>query len=380
MNTPIYLDYNAATPLDTDVYHTVILQLKEGLGNPSSVHSFGKKERSKIAEARRLIAHYLKTKPGEILFTAGGTDGVNLLLRGIACSQKKKGKKVHIITSSIEHPCVYQTVKALEENEGIEAQYLNPDTQGRISAESLEQAITKDTSLIALSAANSETGVLQDYLSYAKIAEKKAIALVIDGVALLGKGDLLIPKGITGMAFSGQKIGALPGSGFIFLRQRTPLIPLMTGGPQEFGLRAGSESVASIMGLGIAVEKIRNKNLQDFRYVKELRDYLESSLLEISKDFYVHGAKERLINTLNICFKGKDGEHLLLAFDKEGIAVSLGSACSSGALEPSRVLLNMGVTASDALSSLRFSLGLQTTKNEIDEALKRIKKVIMGFF
>lgn len=367
----IYLDNNASTAIDPRVLEVVIEDLKESTGNPSSIHSFGKHSRLKLSKARKTIAEYLGVRTQEIIFTSGGTEGANYLLRGLfACHHGG-----HLITSNIEHGCIYETAKLLELN-GSHVTFLSPNLSGVIDINHVYQAITPKTRMISLMAANNETGVKTDIEAIAQIAKEKNIFFLVDGVALLGKENFTMHDGVSAMFFSGHKIHAPKGIGFIVLRSKAALQPLLIGGEQEFGKRAGSENLSGIVGLAEAVRLLDIELPAAEEKMRELRDFLETSLIERLQGVKVNGAGPRVSNTSNICFSGVEGETLLAALDMEGIAVSHGSACSSGALEPSRVLLNMGIPRFEAASSLRISLSRMTTKEEIDRFIETVIKLV----
>lgn len=373
----VYFDNNASTAVDPRVLELVIKDLSESVGNPSSIHSFGKQTRQKLAKARHTIASTLGVKSQEIVFTSGGTEGANYILRGFFAKQAAG----HLITSNIEHSAVYNTVKFLEST-GVNTTYLSPASSGTIEPQAVKEALRSDTRLIALMAANNETGVKIDLEAIAKIAEETNTFLFVDGVSLLGKELFTIPKGVSAMIFSGHKIHAPKGVGFAIIRSKVTLQPLLIGGMQEWGRRAGSENISGIVGLAEAVRLLKEELPQATERMKALRDYFEGQLISRLQGVTINGTGERVCNTSNLCFEGVEGEVLLATLDLAGIAVSHGSACSSGALEPSRVLLNMGLSRAQAASSIRFSLSRQTTQEEIDrcvnvltDLLKRLKRV-----
>lgn len=368
MKKRIYLDSNATTPLDIRVVSSIIEFLNLPVGNPSSQHFEGQMGRSIIVSARRSIASYFGVKMEEIVFTSGATEGANFTIRGSLHPTKK-----HIITSNVEHAAVFETLEDLKKA-GYKVTQLPAGLKGAIELESLEKAITEETGLITLIGANNETGVKSDLLGIAKIAEERKIPLVIDGVALLGKGKFQIPKGVSAIFFSGHKIHAPQGVGFVVFAPRFKLKPYILGGAQEWQLRGGTENIIGIMALQEAIEILKVEEESAHKKMRYLRDKLEKALLEIPLTS-VNGYGERIVNTSNICFKGVDGESFMIALDLAGISVSLGSACSSGAIEPSRVLLQMGLSQEMASSSLRFSISRMTTEEEIDLAVEIIKRV-----
>jgi cysteine desulfurase len=371
MNRRIYLDANASTFLDPRVFQVLIQQLQEEEGNPSSIHAHGRQSRRKLEESRLIIAKFLKVKPNEIIFTSGGTEGAYLLLHGLL----KRFANGHLITSNVEHPCVYETVKNFE-NAGYQATYLSTGLHGAVHPDQVKDALRPDTRLITLMAANNETGVKTDLQAIAEIALEAQVPFIVDGVALLGKEPFQIPRGISAMFFSGHKIHAPKGIGFCFCRQSLKLLPLFSGGNQEFHRRAGTENLPGIAALAEAVHILDKEQILITDQLRERRDELEKMLINQLDGISVNGEGPRIVNTVNLSFEGVDGESLLLNLDLEVISASHGSACSSGALEPSRVIMNMGIPSKQARSAIRFSVGRNTTQEEIFEAAEIIKKIV----
>lgn len=361
----IYLDNNSSTALDPKVLNVVIDNLKESAGNPSSTHSFGQKARHKLNNARQTIANSLSVKPNEIIFNSGGTEGANMIIRGLF----PQGSFGHIIASSVEHSCVYATIKSLE-SKTITCTYLSPGRWGAIQPEDVRRAITPETRLIALMAVNNETGVKTDIQAIASIAQEANIPFFVDGVALLGKEPFQIPDGVSAMTFSGHKLHAPKGIGFAVIRNHLKLTPLLTGGHQEYNRRGGTENLSSIVGLAEAVKLLETELPTAYFRMQKLRDRLERKIMENLEGVTINGTAPRVVNTSNMSFDGVEGEVLLAQLDLQGIAVSHGSACSSGALEPSRILLNMGLSHQEAGSSLRFSLSRFTTEEEINNCIE----------
>lgn len=360
----IYLDNNATTTLDPLVIEAVLKELSTIPGNPSSIHSCGRTARSRLQKYRDRIAHSLKVQPQEILFTSGGTESMNLLIRGLF-------EKGHIISSNIEHACVYNTLLSLQKK-GAALSLLPAGLLGAVLPEQVESAIRPDTTLIVLSAVNSETGVKADIQSLGALALKYHIPLIIDGVAWLGKEIFSIPEGITGIGFSGHKLHAPKGVGCVYLRTSSKLSPFMTGAHQEYGLRPGTENLPGIAGLAQAIELLPSYLPQATERMKQLRNRLETGLFPAT----VNGTGERICNVTNLSFPDNLGEDLLVALDEAGIAVSHGSACASGALEPSRILTQMGVPFYSARSAIRFSLSRYTTSEEIEKTLATVEHIL----
>ncbi|MES2200437.1 MAG: cysteine desulfurase family protein [Chlamydiota bacterium] len=364
MKPRIYLDNNATTALDPKVIEVMIQDLSSPPSNPSSLHTFGQEAKRKLLGARQAIATYLKVKPTEIIFTSGGTESMNFLLKGLI----QPSSKPHIITSNVEHSCVEKTLQDLE-NKGCEVTYLPATLRCFISCEDIEKAIQPHTKLLVFSAVNSETGVKQDLEALSILALKYNIPLVIDGVALLGKEEFSIPKGITGIGFSGHKFHGPKGAGFVFLRSHTKISPLLIGGGQEYGLRSGTENLTGILGLAKAVSLLKEKLPLATEKMQTLKDSFEKNLLKALPSIHINGSFPRICNVSNIAFPGVDAETLLIQLDLQGVAASHGSACSSGALEPSRILTRMGLSSSLTKSSLRFTLSRDTSQEEIDQTI-----------
>lgn len=352
----IFLDNNGTTQIDPQVVAAMLTELEAGPSNPSSIHSFGRAAHQRLVRAREQIASYLGVKPNELIFTSSGTEALNLAILGL----KSTGQ---IISSSIEHSAVYETLKRL----GRPTIYLPVGLEGHVKALDVEAAVTPN-SMIVLSAVNSETGVKNPIAEIAEIAERYQIPFIVDGVAWLGKDQISIPKGVSAMAFSGHKIHGPKGIGLLYVRKGCKLEPLLTGGGQEGLRRAGTENLPGIIGLAKAIELLENESITR---MARLRDQLEAGL----EDMIINGTGPRVCNTSSITFPNQDGEALLIQLDLQGIAASMGSACSSGSLEPSRVLLNMGLSKQHALSTIRFSISRFTTEEEIQRTIS-----ILSFF
>jgi cysteine desulfurase len=369
MNQRIYLDNNASTPLDPQVVQYLQQILPQLTGNPSSTHHFGQAVRSLITKARTSIAARLKIKPNELIFTSGGTESINTAIRGLVAG-KQPG---HIITSMAEHSCVIAACKYLE-TQGYEVSYLPVGAWGAVLPEAVEASIRPNTQLVALMAVNNETGVKTDIHSIARITQQRNIPFFVDGVALMGKEEVIIHPGISAMAFSGHKFHALHGTGFLYLRAGMKCQPLVIGGEQEHGRRAGTENVFGILSMAKAIELISEQSID---HMRTLRDAFENELLQVMHGkVLVNGAGPRVANVSNLAFLGVDGETLLINLDRAGIAASHGSACHSGSLEPSRVLVSMGLPMEQVNGSIRFSFSRLTTTEEVAEAIKIIKDVL----
>lgn len=354
----IYLDNNATTQLDPRVTAVMVEELEYGPANPSSIHYFGREAKGRLNQARRTIGDYLGVRPGELFFSSCGTESLNMFLRG---------QKGHIITSDIEHSSIYKPATLYEKGGGA-ATFLRAGLTGAVAPQDLLAAIRPDTRLITLSAVNSETGVKNQLQEIAAIAKRAKIPFVVDGVALLGKEKVELFDGISAMVFSAHKLHGPKGVGVAWIAPQMKFEPLLVGGDQEFSKRAGTENCAAIRGFAKAVELLDLELDQASKRMRQLRDHLEMRLKELCENLVINGTGERVVNTTNLSFPGLDGEALLMQLDLQGIALSHGSACSSGALEPSRVLLNMGIPKEIASTALRFSLSRYTTLEEIEEA------------
>ncbi len=361
----IYLDNNATTEIDPRVLEAMYLEMKDRFGNPSSIHSFGQEARNRLTKARRNIASFLGVKPSELIFTSSGSEAVNMIL---------KGAGGHIITTDVEHSCVFATARHLSD-QGRDVTFLPAGESGAVSADQVQAAIQPKTSLIAIMAVNNETGVKTDIEAIARIAEQERIPLFVDAVALVGKEIFEIPKGVSALCFSGHKFHAPKGVGGLFLRSSFKVPPLISGGHQENHKRAGTENTAAIVALEEAFAVLKEELPEVSMRMAGLRDHFESRIQSELSDVFVNGTGPRVCNTSNLSFIGLDGESLLMNFDLAGLAVSHGAACSSGSLEPSRVLINMGLSKERAKSSIRFSLSRFTTRQEIDRAVDIIVKV-----
>jgi cysteine desulfurase len=363
MNERIYLDNNASTPLDSEVKN-VLVQTLETFGNPSSLHEEGRKAKAILNTARALIAEKLKVKPSEIIFTSGGAESMNTLINGVL-GRHSSG---HIITSTVEHACVAETLRKLE-TQGFTVTYLNPGLYGAVTLQQVKDAIQPDTRLITLMAANNETGVITAIEAIGELAAQRQIPFVVDGVCALGKTNVAITAGISGMGFSAHKFHAPKGIGFIYVSAKTSFKPLIIGGEQEQGRRGGTVAVPLVAAMAKAIELL---SLVHMAKMKEMRDLFEKLLQERVPGVLVNGEGPRICNTSNLYFDGVEGEVLLQKLDTKGIACSHGSACSSGALEPSKVLLGMGYTKERAGSSVRFSFSRMNTVEEVYRAVELI--------
>ena len=371
----IYLDNNATTKIDPVARKTLIDLIDLRPLNASSVHSEGQQAKTLLAKARRDLARELGVKNSEIVFTSGSTEGLNMLLRGSAeAFHQKHRRPMNTISTEIEHSCIYQTLIALKEEGLINLTYLPVGESGAPQLHDFEKACKNGVDLAAFSAANSETGIKLDMEGFSKCAETYDTFLVIDATALAGKEVAALPSGVSAAAFSSHKFHGPMGCGFCMVRATFPLCAQATGGGQEFERRSGTENIPAIVSMVKAFEIAQSAH-DAHAHMGNLRAHLERELLSLCPGAKVNGTGPRLANTANIYFPDVEGDSLLLNFDLEGLSVSLGSACATGTLEPSRVLLKMGFSPEVARTSVRFSLSRMTTAEEIERTLEIVTKV-----
>jgi cysteine desulfurase len=373
----IYLDYNATTPLDKRVLKKMLPYLRDIYGNPSSIYSFAQKARKAIEDARQNVADLISASVEEIIFTAGGSESNNAALKGITFYHAKKGK--HIITSKIEHEAILSPCKFLEK-QGFEITYLNVDKYGTVKVEELREKIRKDTILVSIMHANNEVGTLQPIKELAQICRQKQIYLHTDAVQSAGKIPIDVSElGVDLLSLSAHKFYGPKGIGALYVRKGIEIEPLVHGGYQEKGRRAGTENVSGIVGLGEAAKLARLEMKEEEKRIRVLRDGLEAAIVKKIPQIKVNGhPQNRLYNTLNICIEDVSGESILVNLDFKGICASSGSACASGSQEPSHVLLAMGVTPELARSSLRLSLGKHNTQSQMQKVLGVLSKIVQN--
>lgn len=380
----IYLDYAATTPVDKEVFRKMESYFCRKYGNPSSVHLFGQETREAIEKARDQIASFLNCKASEIVFTGSATESNNLAIRGLLKAlkrRKRQGERIHIITSEIEHKAILETCHDLEKD-GIKITYLPVGRDGIINIDDLEAEITPETDLVSIMYVNNETGAIQPIREIGSLIKKinktkeHPIFFHTDAVQAINWLDCEVDKlGVDLLTFSGHKIYGPKGVGVLYIRQGTPISSIITGGDQEWGLRAGTENVANIVGIGAAVGQIKTRGKKN--KIQKLRDRLINGVLTKISGSRLNGDLEKMApHIANFSFKGVEGEALVISLDQEGIAVSTGSACTSRALKPSHVLMAMGLSELEAHSSLRVSLGKYTTAQEIDRFLKTLPRII----
>lgn len=371
----IYLDHNATTPVDSTVVDTVSNVLRDCYGNASSVHTFGQSAKAVLDDARASVAALLGAQPAEIVFTGGGTESDNLAIRGAAGVSSPNGRR-HLIASTIEHEAVLNTIKDLTRH-GWTATYLPVGASGIVNPSDLETAITDQTALVSVMHANNEIGTLQPITKLASIAHTHGALFHTDAVQTAGKYPVSASElGVDLLSISGHKFNGPKGVGALWVRRGTRLTSSLTGGRQERNRRAGTENVAGIAGLGVAAQVAVDKLNGETSRLGRLRDRLESEILCNVSGAELNGTGQRVSNTTNISFDGIEAEALLIALDLEGIAVSTGSACSSGTLEPSHVLRAMGFSPQRAQSSIRFSLGLGNTEEHVTRVVDSLPPIV----
>ena len=373
----IYLDYAATTPPDPRVLEAMLPYMTEHFGNPNSIHSFGRKARLAIDEAREKIAYLLNCQPSEIVFTSGGTESDNLALRGVAEAYRQKGN--HIVTTTIEHHAVLRTCKALEDI-GFSVTYLPVDEHGLVSPEQFAEAINERTILVSIMHANNEIGTIEPIAEIVKAVKEKRPEIIVhtDAVQTVGHIPVDIQElGVDLLSFSAHKFYGPKGVGGLFVRKGVRLLPQITGGGQERNRRSGTENVAGIVGMAKALEIAVKEMPTELPKLQSLRDELIAGVLRVITDSRLNGhPTQRLPHNANFSFRGIEGEVLLLQLDMNGIAASSGSACSSGSLEPSHVLLSLGLDYELAIGSLRLTLGRFTTREHILRVLDLLPDIV----
>jgi cysteine desulfurase len=373
MKQRIYLDNSATTQVDELVVQAMFPCFRETFGNASSIHIYGQEARAKVEEARRSVAELLGADTREIVFTSGGTESDNAALWGIFRANRKGN---HIITTKIEHPAILATCKAMESS-GAEITYVPVDGSGRVDPAAVEEAIRESTVLISVMHANNETGVIQPVEEISRIAQSRGVAIHTDAVQSIGKIPVDVRElGVDLLSMSGHKIHGPKGIGVLYIKKGTRIAPFMTGGSHERKRRAGTENVPAIAGLGAAASLARQRLPEMRERVAALRDKIEQEAQSRIAGTRVNGQAPRLPNITNLSFDGLEGEAAVIALDLEGLSVSTGSACASGSLEPSHVLMAMGLRPEIVQGSLRFSLGYHTTAEEVDQAIKILESVI----
>lgn len=370
-----YFDYNATTPIDPRVFEAMKPFLSDSYGNASSFHQKGQGARHAMEEAREKIADYIEVEPGDIIFTSGGTESDNLALQGAMFFYGEKRK--HLVVSSIEHQAVLFPAKELE-NKGYRVTYVPVDARGLVDMKAIEKAISEETALVSVMHVNNEVGTLQPVDEIAKLSHKKGALFHTDAVQSFGKIPVVADAiGADFISISSHKIYGPKGAGALYVKKGVKLKPMIYGGHQEKNIRPGTENVAAIVGFGRAVELASVMSGTDSKIITKLKDKLYQGLLQGVGRLRLNGDLENgIYNTLNISFEGLEGETLLMNLDLKNIYVSTGSACTAGSIEPSHVLIAMGIQERMARSAIRFSLGRFSTEAEVDYALREIPPIV----
>lgn len=371
----VYLDNSATTRMDSSVLEEMIPFLSDNYGNASSVYSIGRLSKKAIEDSREKVANILNCRPDEIYFTSGGSESDNTAIKGIARANREKGK--HIITSKIEHLAVLDTCKKLEED-GFEVTYLDVDEYGRINLDELKSSIRKDTILISIMYANNEVGTIQQISQIGKIAKENNIYFHTDAVQAIGSVKIDVQaQNIDSLSLSAHKFYGPKGIGVLYVKKDIKFEKFIDGGHQERNKRAGTENVANIVGLAKALEMAYDKLEEHTLKISQLRDYYENSVKESIPNIKINGdINDRLPGNSNISFIGVNGQDLLLNLDMLGICVSSGSACTSGSINASHVLMALGLDEDIARSSIRVSIGKYNTKEDIDYLVKNLIEIV----
>jgi cysteine desulfurase len=371
----VYLDYNSTTPVDPEVMKAMLPYLSQYFGNPSNIHSYGRDTREAIAQARDKVAAFLNADPEEVFFTSCGSEADNWALKGVAAALSDKGR--HIITSPIEHSAIAGTARYLASH-GCEVSELTVDATGLVNPADVAKLIRKDTILVTVMLANNEIGTIEPVQEIARICRERGVYCHTDAVAAATKTDLDVKAlGVDLLTISGHKIHGPKGVGALYIRKGTEIHPLLHGGHQERGMRAGTENLAGIVGIGKACEIAQGRWRAEAAQIQELRDYLHKLITDRIEETHFNGHPTlRLCNTLNIGVGYVEGESLLVSLDLDGIAVASGSACSAGEAGASATLTAIGVPPQFLNSPLRFSLGRENTRQEIDYTVDVLEKVV----
>lgn len=377
----MYLDHAATTKPDERVIAAMLPMLTTYWGNPSSIYLEGQEARRAIDSARKLCADLLGAAPKEVVFTGGGTESDNAAIRGAAFAQRERGRGNHIITSTIEHHAVLHTVEQLE-REGFTATYLPVDSEGFVDLAALEAAVTTETTLVTVMAANNEVGTIQPVAEISRVAKARNPRVLVhtDAVQAAGAIDITPANlGVDLLSIAAHKLYGPKGAGLLYIKNRTPWLPLMLGGSQEKERRAGTENVAGIVGLATAMKLAWDEAAERNAHAAAMRDRLMYGIPERIPDTVITGPMDtakRLSNNFSCCFRNVEGESVLLALDMAEVAASSGSACTTGALEPSHVLTAMGIDSDLAHASLRLTVGKDTSAAEIDHVLETLPAIV----
>jgi len=372
----LYFDHNATTPLHSEVIAAMGECMENQFGNPSSIHTSGRAAKNQIENARESIALLLKVNPAEIVFTSGGTEANNLAIFGAVASGKLQGN--HLVVSAFEHPSVSECFRKLE-SEGWAVTYVLPDENGIVSADSVSKALRDNTAFVSIMSANNEVGTIQSIAEIGQLLHQRKIPFHTDAVQALGKLDKVHPRdwNVDYLSVSAHKINGPKGVGALYVRKGAPMQGLNLGGPQERSFRGGTENVVGIVGFGKAVEIHIRDGANQRKASREFRDQFLTEWIKKNPSTKINGALKTLLpNTINLTFPGCSSDMLVMALDMQGIAVSAGSACASGSVKYSQVLLSMGRSKEDAASSLRFSFGMGNELIDIEPLVQKLSDVI----
>ncbi len=372
----IYLDHNATTPVDPEVVEAMLHQLKENYGNASSVHSSGRDAKVALENSREQIAEFINCEPSELYFTSGGTESDNLAILGAAYQLKSRCD--HLIVGATEHHAVLEPAEYLHEKEGFKLDLLPVDSDGISSPEKLAELINDKIAIVSVMQANNETGAIQDIAALTNITKEKGILFHTDAVQATGKIKVDVKElGVDLLSLTGHKIYGPKGTGALYIKQGVKIAPLFYGGSHEKKRRPGTENIAGVVGLAKALEIAGKRMEQDYKMHKELSRYFIEKVTTLIPDVHFNGPREkRVMPTMNLSFCGIEGESILLSLDMEGVACSSGSACTSGATEPSHVLDAMGMDKVDAQGAIRFSMGRSTTKEQLDYVIEKLPPIV----
>ncbi len=374
----VFMDHSSTSKVDDKVIDAMLPYFSKYYGNPSSIHWFGREAHDAVDMSRKNVADILNAREDEIIFTAGGTEGDNIAIKGVAYNNKdKRGLKgPHIITSQIEHPAVLQTCKHLEA-EGFEVKYLSVDEYGVVKLDELKKSICKNTFLISIMFANNEIGTIEPVEEIGKIAKENNILFHTDAVQAVGKTPIDVKQlHIDLLALSSHKMYGPKGVGALYVRKGVKLTPIVHGGGHEKGLRSSTLNVPGIVGLGKTCELARERMNDDMKYLRNLRDKLIKNILKIEESYLNGHPEKRLVNNAHFRFTGVEGESMLLAMDAKGIATSTGSACSSEKLQASHVLTAIGLDPEYAHGSIRLSIGRENTEEEVTYVCNSLSEVV----
>ena len=372
----IYLDHNATTPVDPEVVEAMLPYLSGTFGNASSVHQFGRAAKVALERSREQIAESINGEPSELMFTSGGTESDNIAVMGVAYNSRER--KNHLVVGAAEHHAVLESAEFLHKKEGFELSLLPVDRDGFSTADKLSDLVSDQTAIVSVMLANNETGAIQDIASLSRVAHEKGALMHTDAVQAVGKIKVDVKQlDVDLLSLTGHKIYGPKGTGALFVKQGIKIRPLFYGGSHEKKRRPGTENVAGAVGLAKALEIAGRRMERDHETLNGLTNYFIDAVLSRIPDSVLNGPRQnRLPQTANISFKGLQGEPIILSLDMENIAVASGSACTSGATEPSHVLSAMGIPPVTALGAIRFSLGRSTSKEKLDQVLGVLGPII----